>query len=257
MHKPQSIQTQHITSSKFYLHCESTIRIIDSIEIPTNLYPFYHITEAEMYSNALEEVDDEEIEYTPISEQEIFIYTKPDELCNHDSTEFQEFIKKYRLEPITFDDGTKESILCFCYRVSLFIKKHMVYNVKFGTQKALKCMETGFGACGSFSTFFSSITRYNNIPTRYISGRSIHEKSFRKQENTDITISIVVVIVKSNSIAKVCGYLIRAKHDNVFNRNAFSKNNGVTYIQQLNLTTNVEYSPNNSNYSSNKSKNYL
>ncbi|EAL68719.1 hypothetical protein DDB_G0277513 [Dictyostelium discoideum AX4] len=171
MHKPQSIQTQHITSSKFYLHCESTNRIIDSNEILTNLYPcykiyysnppilsnynnndsfnfsVYHITEAEMYSNALEEVDDdddEEVEYTPISEQEIFIYTKPDELCNHDSVEFQEFIRKYQLEPIRFDDGTKESILCFCYRVSLFIKKHMVYNVKFGTQKALKSMETGF-----------------------------------------------------------------------------------------------------------------
>ncbi|KAN0026998.1 hypothetical protein ACTFIU_009677 [Dictyostelium citrinum] len=276
MHKPQSIQTQHIISSKFYLHCESTNRIIDSIEIPTNLYPcykidylnpptlsnynndgwnfsVYHITEAEMYSNALEEVeDDEEIEYTPISEQEIYIYTRPDELCNHDAPEFQEFIKKYQLEPITFTDGTKESILCFCYRVSLFIKKHMVYNSKFGTQKALKCMETGFGACGSFSAFFSSITRYNNIPTRYISGRSIHEKSFRKQsEGSDITIADCGC---HSQIEFYCEGLWvpfnGAKHDNVFNRNAFGKNNGSTYIQQLNLTTNVEYSPNNSRYSS-------
>ncbi|EGC31935.1 hypothetical protein DICPUDRAFT_9877, partial [Dictyostelium purpureum] len=160
IHKPQSMQTQHIRSSTFELHCETTGRIIKSIEIPTNLYPcykvqydnmppssrvtIYHITEGDMFSNALEEVDkDEYIEYTPITEQEIFIYTNPDNLCDHDSEEFGRFIKKHRLEPIVFSDGTKESIICFCYRISLFIKKHMTYSSQHGTQKAVKCYETG------------------------------------------------------------------------------------------------------------------
>ncbi|EGC39007.1 hypothetical protein DICPUDRAFT_20666, partial [Dictyostelium purpureum] len=153
-HKPTSFQFQEITSSKCQLVDEINGKVISAVEIPTCLhncykieynspppksrFTLYHVTECNLYSNELEEVNDpREVQIESITEKEIKIFTRCEEEITFDSPEFKQFIDQHKLYPMQTRDGTIETTICFAYRVSLFIYKHITYDINSGGQPPL------------------------------------------------------------------------------------------------------------------------
>ncbi|EGC35344.1 hypothetical protein DICPUDRAFT_152350 [Dictyostelium purpureum] len=183
--EPLTFQSQNITSSNIVFRdsngfvAEPTVishfQNILSVEFKTpkegqTFYCDYEFT-ADLYSATLvEAAPNEQIQVEPISNSEREFFLKVEGQLKFNTPEFEQFINDNLLYPQQYSDGTLESKLCFSYRVSLYIKCYVKYDLSSGNQEPLETIRKGLGNCSSYSILFASILRYNDIPCRIISG---------------------------------------------------------------------------------------
>ncbi|EGC33496.1 hypothetical protein DICPUDRAFT_36609, partial [Dictyostelium purpureum] len=189
---PLNINNQQVRYSSFTLHdsndqCISQASIVKSLvhdcyllaykpnpgQVDRELTWKYRV-DVDFYTVTAEEVTNpnEQIDFDPISEKEIDLYLRPSDKMKFDTPEFEQFIFENNLYPKQFDDGTMESVLCFAYRVSLFIYKNIQYKNPYSHNgDPISTFKAGHGDCGCHSWLFGSILRYNNIPVRLLYGR--------------------------------------------------------------------------------------
>ncbi|EFA86263.1 hydroxyproline-rich glycoprotein [Heterostelium album PN500] len=251
---PISFQGQDIKAWSYKVVCHTSGRVMDQPKLlpAPGLHPIYMIdyanttvkgkftvstvTDVDMYRNALKEVGpDDHVEYYQLSDEERYYYTQPNEQCNFNEPAFTAFIQEHLLYPIQFQDGTTESIICFCYRVSLFIKKHISYEINSGGQKPLETFKKKLANCGSYAALFTSITRYHGIPTRSYSGISVYpDKTSRSSDGREIVESgrhAQTEFFYEGLWIPYCGSVIT---NDVYNSKAFGETGILTFAQELN-----------------------
>ncbi|KAM9958835.1 hypothetical protein ACTFIW_012424 [Dictyostelium discoideum] len=195
MPKPESINNQIIRSATMKLYDgDSNIELIEPeitdsshqkiwyfnylspIENPYKThYVFKEILEVDLYKVELVEVKDpnQVVEVEPITDNEIEIYLRPTHQLDFNTPEFAEFVEENGFYPKTFDDGTMESVLCFAYRILLWMTENLDYKYPHGLSgKPIETFKAKHGDCGCHSNFFASIMRYSNVPTRLLFGRN-------------------------------------------------------------------------------------
>ncbi|KAM9955660.1 hypothetical protein ACTFIW_002300 [Dictyostelium discoideum] len=188
---PITMQSQVITYSQVeFKNSRGNVVTPTIVEIPNSEVPLYqadfhgpqefdeffceNIVEADLFSINLEEIKStqEQSPYVePLSEKENEIYLISTPTLNFNEPEFAQFIEREGLYPqIDGASQQQETLLCFSYRVSLYIKLHISYEISCGDQKPLVTINKGLGNCSSYSNLFCSIMRYNGIPCRILSG---------------------------------------------------------------------------------------
>ncbi|KAF2076662.1 hypothetical protein CYY_002032 [Polysphondylium violaceum] len=90
---------------------------------------------------------------------------------NYKDPVFKEWLNTHHLHPMLLSDGSYEPILCYAYRVFMFIKVHFnyIYPVDDG-RKATDSILTRSTDCGGFSILFSSVMRAHGIPSKLMFG---------------------------------------------------------------------------------------
>ncbi|KAN0026913.1 hypothetical protein ACTFIU_009589 [Dictyostelium citrinum] len=186
---PITMQSQVITYSQAeFKDSRGNIVTPTIVEVPNSEVSLYHadfhdpkefdefycenVVEADLYSINLEEIKSphEPLPYVePLSEKENEIYLISTPTLNFNEPEFAQFIERERLYP-QIDGATQETLLCFTYRVSLYIKLHISYEINSGAQQPLVTINKKTANCSSYSNLFCSIMRYNGIPCKILSG---------------------------------------------------------------------------------------
>ncbi|EGC34846.1 hypothetical protein DICPUDRAFT_79392 [Dictyostelium purpureum] len=129
----------------------------------------------------------------PISQQELDFYLRPTSKINYNTTEFKSFIDQYQLFPKRFSDGTFESVLCFAYRVSLWIYSNIKYKYPHeGNLEPLKTVELRSGDCTCHCVLVAAIFRYNRIPSRLLFGRNTELERPENDNQTHVRVEFYV-----------------------------------------------------------------
>lgn len=189
INKPLNLSSQFVRSSSFSaFSVDGKQMLCDSKLIKTNTNPIYKLfynkpisnyllkqeIEVDLFSVKLTQIDIGDGDTTdvvvvePLSIQErdfYLIQTYPP------TEEFKQFIAFNKLSPQITSNGEMESLLCFAYRVTLYIRK-IEYLKEAGDQEPMETIRSGKANCTSFSILFSSIMRFNGIPCRTIIGRN-------------------------------------------------------------------------------------
>ncbi|EGC33193.1 hypothetical protein DICPUDRAFT_88882 [Dictyostelium purpureum] len=149
----------------------------------------YYDIEADLYSISLKKISNDTTfmpMVQPLSQEERLYYLQTTNFINYNTPQFQQWVQSNQLHPILLNDGSVESLLCYCYRVFLFIKLNFEYvfakDVVGGSRKATDTIQHRKTDCGGFAILYSSILRMHGIPTRILIGRWALSGTAEKQK---------------------------------------------------------------------------
>ncbi|KYQ92054.1 hypothetical protein DLAC_06891 [Tieghemostelium lacteum] len=131
--------------------------------------------EADLFSLSLKKIQPGEF-IPPVNQlqpHERAYHLQATSLIDFNSTSFRQWVDSNQLHPMLMSDGSVESLLCFCYRVFLFIKIHFsyVYAKDVKGRKATDSIQARATDCGGFCILASAIFRLHGIPSRLLFGR--------------------------------------------------------------------------------------
>ncbi|KAK5575206.1 hypothetical protein RB653_010462 [Dictyostelium firmibasis] len=150
------------------------------------IYAHYDI-EADLYSISLKKIVPGQFMpiVQPLNPQERAYHLQTTNFINYSQPQFQQWIRDNQLHPMLLTDGSVESVLCYAYRVFLFIKLHFEYVLAkdvLSGRKATDTISSKKTDCGGFSILYSSILRMHGIPTRILIGRWALSGTAEKQK---------------------------------------------------------------------------
>ncbi|EFA84674.1 hypothetical protein PPL_01665 [Heterostelium album PN500] len=140
---------------------------------PHNITAKYEI-EAQLYSMTLKRAEPGQmIPPVPMmGEEQRAYHLKKTSLMDFDSVVFQNWVTNNRLHPMPTEIGP-EPLLCYAYRVFLFIKIHFsyIYAKDVKSRKASDTIVRRATDCGGFCILYAAIMRMHGIPCRLLFGR--------------------------------------------------------------------------------------
>eukprot|EP01132_Coremiostelium_polycephalum_P006228 gene6228-7758_t len=187
---PSSLPMQNITSSSLKVYDVNDKLLAGSEMIQTGSHYMFrslpkgggghkviakYEIEAQLFSNKLKKVSEGEFvpSVTGLDPNQRAYHLQPTSLMDYTDPSFAQWVNSNQLHPMLLSDNTVESLLCYAYRVFLFIKVHFSY-VYAKDVKGRKASETiGYKCtdCGGFCILFSAIMRMHGIPSRLLFGR--------------------------------------------------------------------------------------
>jgi len=173
-----SKETSQIGTSKIIqAGSHYVIRTLAKAQGPNSIHSVvakYEI-EADLYSIKLTKVNQGDFipSVAPLSQSTREFHLRETSLINFRNTAFAQWLDANQLHPMLLSDGTVEPLLCFAYRVHLFIKTHFSYifakDVK--GRKATDTIVSRSSDCGGYCILYSAIMRTHGIPCRSLFGR--------------------------------------------------------------------------------------
>jgi len=126
--------------------------------------------EAQLHSTKLTKVN-QHTPVPPLADHVKRYHLQETATMNFKDPAFLDWLNTHRLHPMQMTDGSYEPLLCFAYRVFLFIKVHFnyIYPVE-GGRKATDTIATRSTDCGGFCILFSSVMRAHGVPSRLLFG---------------------------------------------------------------------------------------
>ncbi|GAM18601.1 hypothetical protein SAMD00019534_017760 [Acytostelium subglobosum LB1] len=109
----------------------------------------------------------------PLSAEQRAYHLKHTTLMDFNNTNFVQWVNGNNLHPIPFVAEGVEPLLCFAYRVFLFLKIYFsyIYAQEVKSRKASDTIVARATDCGGFCILFAAIMRMHGIPARLLFGR--------------------------------------------------------------------------------------